>query len=128
MKIFDSRNGWSSKVNFVDENNLVVGYDMSQGCCEVANWYIADQVTNRDPEKSYEEGAFEGFVFDPDFFEDVDGNYDAGGCVAFKLVKENANPLYLHIYNSHNGYYGHGFSFQILEGEEVIRTIKDGVL
>ena len=40
MKIFD---GDFDKVNFVDENNVFVGYDLLQDCCEDANWFIADR-------------------------------------------------------------------------------------
>ena len=36
MKVFD-RDG---KVNFVDENNVILGYDMNQNCCEDADWFI----------------------------------------------------------------------------------------
>ena len=35
MKVFD-RDG---KINFVDKNNVVLGYDMNQDCCENANWF-----------------------------------------------------------------------------------------
>lgn len=44
MKIFTKENSnWDSKVNFVDENNVVLGYDLSQDCCEHADWFIADK-------------------------------------------------------------------------------------
>ena len=29
-------------VNFVDENNTLIGYDMSQCCCEDADWFISE--------------------------------------------------------------------------------------
>ena len=46
MKIFNKleKNGWGRKVNFVDENNVVLGYDMSQDCCERAGWFIAEYI------------------------------------------------------------------------------------
>lgn len=37
MKIFDK----DGKVNFVDENNVIVGYDTNQHCSEHAGWFIA---------------------------------------------------------------------------------------
>lgn len=40
MKIFE-RDG---KINFVDENNVLLGYDMSQDCCEHADWFILDTI------------------------------------------------------------------------------------
>mgnify|MGYP007079497782 CR=1 FL=1 len=30
MKIFQDNDAWNGKVNFVDENNVVLGYDMGQ--------------------------------------------------------------------------------------------------
>jgi len=31
MKLFDKVRGWHEKVNFVDHNNVFVGFDMSIG-------------------------------------------------------------------------------------------------
>ena len=36
MKIFED----NIKVNFVDENNVFVGYDMRQSCCEQAGYFF----------------------------------------------------------------------------------------
>ncbi len=38
MKIF-MRDG---KVNFVDESNVLLGYDMGSLCCEYADWIISE--------------------------------------------------------------------------------------
>jgi hypothetical protein len=88
---------------------------MDQCCCEEADWFILDRVLL---EPSYSEleakdqskEGFEGFVFDIDFFEGSSGggDLDAGGIAVFKIVKEG-EAKYIHIYNSHNGYYSHGF-------------------
>lgn len=32
--IFDETRPWPNKVNFIDSNNCVLGYSMSQDCCE----------------------------------------------------------------------------------------------
>ena len=40
LRVFDKTEGWSTKVNFVDSNNNVLGYDMSHQCCEYATWSI----------------------------------------------------------------------------------------
>ncbi len=37
----------------------------------------------------------------------------------FRIIKGELDlPKYLHLYNYHNGYYGHGFQFKV--GEKVI--------
>jgi len=32
--------------------------------------------------------------------------------VIFELVNDKNNSKFLHIFNSHNGYYSHGFTFE----------------
>ena len=34
-----------SKYNWIDSNDIYVGYDTASGCCEDAGWYIRDQPT-----------------------------------------------------------------------------------
>jgi hypothetical protein len=34
MRIFNQVEPWTYKVNCVDENNVVLGYDLSTQCCE----------------------------------------------------------------------------------------------
>ena len=127
MKIFDTNQGcWSQKVNFVDANNVLVGYDTEQECCEHAGWFIADKITPYDYDmETVTENAkdynIELYSFDPDFFEIVEsGHLDEGGQVAFKLVAESKPDLYLHLFNSHNGYYAHGF--EIKHSGEVVNN------
>lgn len=117
MVVFENLEGWNSKVNFVDSNNVLVGYDMYQQCCEHAEWYIAETVNGA----AIETPDLAIFVFDKDFFQDIEekSEYEEGGKVAFKLTSED-RVLYLHLSNSHNGYYSHGFTVEV--GGEVIRS------
>ncbi len=112
------------KVNFVDENNIFVGYDLGQDCCEYADWFVADQITpyTYDPDAAPKEVPdIEAYNFDKDFFQCVDsGDLDEGGMVAFRLVADEKPDLYLHLFNSHNGYYGHGF--EVKHGGEIVRN------
>ena len=128
MKIFkDEESSWSSKVNFVDDNDVFVGYDLSQCCCEDANWFIADKLM---PYK-YDESCqslpdidVSDYAFDREYFESVESqDLDGGGQVAFRLVSDGKPDLYLQIFNAHNGYYGHGF--KVKHGGE---TVKEGYL
>lgn len=124
MKIFDSNNSvWDQKVNFVDINNVGVGYDTAGQCCEWADWFISESEES-EPRQSTEDFVdedLEPYVFDPEYFEDLQGgNFDGGGMIRFKLVAESKPNLYLHIFNSHNGYYSHGF--EVLKGEQVVKA------
>jgi hypothetical protein len=123
MKIFDihDKQYWSNKVNFVDDNNVLVGFDTDQSCCEHAGWFIQNTIwTEGDipDDQTSVDGAYEDWNFDPSFFQEVNpqGDYgsvlDDGGCVVFRLTK-GTQEKYLHLFNSHNGYYGHGFEATI---------------
>ena len=110
MKIIDS---FSNKINFIDKNDVFVGYDLSQNCCEDAGWYITDKIipytyTNSDIE--YHIPDISNYIFDAEFFREIESiDLDSGNMVVFKLISFMKPDLYLHLYNSHNGYYGHGF-------------------
>ena len=122
MKIFDSGDGWGSKVNFIDKNNVLVGYDTLQDGCENAGWFISDDEKNDINNGENKNNNVDGYSFDTSYFVEVeasmghgDGCLEAGGMVRFKLTSKNKPNLYLHIYNSHNGCYGHGFTATISE-------------
>lgn len=130
MRIFNDTNSpWSEKVNFVDRNNVLVGYDMSQRCCEDAGWFMAEGITPFRYSENYEHsycdhnGAHEGleeYVFDADFFSAPESpDLGAGEMAVFRLVADGLPVLYLHLFNAHNGYYSHGFVMK--HGEEVAR-------
>lgn len=128
MKIFEKdTSSWDAKVNFVDDNDVFVGYDMGQSCCEHAGWFIADNVQPYAYSGEYVSEApsnLDAYSFDKDFFEEIaSSDLDEGGQVAFRLVAAGQKDLYLHLFNCHNGYYGHGFDVQH-SGE----VVKSGVL
>lgn len=121
MKIFD-RDG---KINFVDEHNVFLGYDNHQCCCENADWFIANTPQTEIQERK--EGLsldLSGWRFDIKFFQQIEdsNHFESGGMVIFRIVNGDAEK-FIHIFNSHNGYYGHGFEFK--QGNEVL---KDGCL
>jgi len=127
MKVFTSTDGcWSEKVNFVDENNVVLGYDMAQDCCEHADWFIADRPMNKIMERKTDKPRLNGYVFDKKFFKEVhDGDlgvpeyeFDEGGMAIFRITNGDKEK-FIHIFNSHNGYYSHGFEFKA--GQRIIQ-------
>lgn len=59
---------------------------------------------------------WENWEFDPDYFVEAEAgrNLDGGGMVIFRLThKTDDKHQYLHLFNCHNGYYGHGFTMTI---------------
>jgi hypothetical protein len=112
MKIFDRLTKFERKVNFVDENNVFVGYDLQQQCCENAGWFISDKIYKRVPSiqrKDLEECDL--YVFDAEFSKSFDAKCQQN-IVVFKLVN-GEKTKYLHLYNVSNGWYSHGFEFKI---------------
>jgi hypothetical protein len=114
MKVFNT----NKSINIVDENNIAVGYDTSQSCCEEADYFFSESfpyiAMSPVPE-------LDSYIFVPDMFEEcskkdfVELTFDDGGAVAFTLVdKLGVGPkLYLILYNSHNGHYHHGFTVKL---------------
>jgi hypothetical protein len=128
MKILDNNEKYGEHVNFIDDNDVFVGYGMGQNCCEEADWYIVDRIIpytydwldDHQPRPDKVPDVSE-YNFDPDFFQDVPSDcLDAGEMVVFKLIANDKPDLYLHLYNCHNGYYGHGF--EVKHGGETVRS------
>jgi hypothetical protein len=131
MRIFmvrdddDDEEAEPCKVNFVDENDVLVGYSLVKSCCEDASYYFEDAERQRLAETPVLDGA----VFDRGFCEETQLPPDAGGYrqygarrVRFKIEGDNFEG-FLVLENDHNGYYGHGFDMAV--GSE---TLWEGYL
>lgn len=125
MKIFLTED---VKVNFVDENNVFCGYSLMQDCCEYADWFIDSSIWNEQYPQDIEKPQpldedFSGWVFDKTFFKKISaGCLDEGSMAVFRITK-GKEEKFIHIFNSHNGYYCHGFEFK--DNDDII---KEGVL
>jgi len=129
MKIFNKVGGFESKVNFVDENNVVLGYNLQQSCCEHADWFIASRPNNKIPRRfsrSNNKKApvpnLAGWLFDKTYFKECGQSDNYDHMAIFRIVR-GKQKKYIHIFNCHNGYYSHGFEFK--SANEII---KDGHL
>jgi len=117
MRIFNV----DGKTNFVDDNNVFVGFDKEGLCCEKFGYALTEYI----PEdmdalgSSIKESYLEGYNFDKNFIIDLPypEYYENGGAKCFRLEKDG-EEAYLTIYNYHNGYYSHGFEF--VNNEEII--------
>ena len=119
MKIFEK----DYKINFVDENNVFVGFDYSQCCCEDFGWGILTEAltafgydnisfVNNAGEKDVEK-----YIFDSTYFKEFYPNGDEASAAMFRMVN-GQDEMFLVLYNCHNGYYGHGFNMNI-GGKEI---------
>jgi len=112
----------NGKINFVDKNDVFVGYDMNQDCCEHADWFVSKEKPKTISET--QDFNFDDFTFDKDFFEESaleQSEVADGGSVLFRLIGKDNSEVFLCLYNSHNGYYGyygHGFHMEI-RGQEI---------
>ena len=108
MKIFN-RDG---KINFVDENNVLVGFDYESSCCEEFGYFLSSTApTSLNPADVLQESdeAFASFVFDISYHDDIGFERDSdSAAVVFRLTR-GIDVIYLTLHNTHNGYYTHGF-------------------
>lgn len=114
MLIKQNTKGWSSSINFIDDNDNFVGFDDNQQCCEQFGWYITSEATEDASSPELSEEELVDYRFDTTFVD----NYDFDEAVVFRLVNDNGGVAHLHLYNSHNGYYSHGW-------ESVLDGVKD---
>ena len=117
MRVFTEEQGsFSEKVNYVDENDRFVGYDMGRNCCESFGHCIAvstDTDTYEGPVRKVKAEDVDltpyRFVDEPPTKVDPEDEYDRGGALFFRIAAEDLPDLYVAIWNYHNGYYSHGF-------------------
>ena len=116
------------KVNFIDVNDVFVGYDTSTDCCEDADWCITDFIIDsysvlskylESPASNFKPDV-DDFEFNPQFGEMHNDGMDGGGIAVFMLVGPGNKTLFLHLYNIHNGYYGHGFESNTILGDDCL--------
>lgn len=122
MKIFDREPPFINKVNFIDSNGRLVGYDLDKQCCENAGWFIADSVCTTIKEDISKDLPLEDYWFDEFFFQKAsfnppphDSDHSILEGVIFSLYTQDKPDIFLHLFNHHNGYYHHGFHLLVKE-------------
>ena len=141
MKIIPRSDRYNEKVNFIDKNNRFVGFCLWSNCCEYYGWKIESEdgtilMDSKKVElKEDPISTFDDYCFDLEFLEmapnklrddEEKGMWDDRGASAkfrLKLPSNKKGPdIYLLIYNWHNGYYCHGFEFDIggMQGRGVL--------
>jgi hypothetical protein len=110
IKIFDRTEAFPEKVNFVDDHGTLVGYDMDGQCCEEFGWFIKDTDLNSDNDGG--QFTLDNYYFDRKYYKKKFIGEDRTE-IRFRLCEYKSEKyLFLCLYNSHNGYYSHGFNFE----------------
>jgi hypothetical protein len=120
--IWNLTKAFPGKVNFIDSNNVILGYDLERSCCEYAFWNISEDYFGNNPiymgdSENPQEIELDGYCFDPEFYHRSDSDDSVEQVATFKLIGDRyTNPklpdLFLRLGNHHNGYYSHGFVFR----------------
>jgi hypothetical protein len=113
IQVFDVNHGFGGKVNFVDDENVVVGYDTDTQCCEDAGWCVLRSLPQHSaslapgmPDKF----DFANYRFDPNTQPVELSLPSETEAVAFRLVSQHNQEAWLILHNTHNGYYAHGWA------------------
>ena len=126
MKLFIRSDEWSERWNFVDDNNVVLGYCAEPCCCEHFGFKIISggaEVADHKTDIEATNAVLDGFEFDPEFAEVANASEEdsdqCSGVAEFRATRGDAE-IRIRLFNYHNGYYSHGFAFS--RGESEIRS------
>lgn len=116
MKVFTEEDSFDKKVNYVDENDRFVGYDLYRNCCESFGHAVTtDKEIGEFPDdvpcnvaKDVDLAPYR-FVDEPPDKVKSEDEYTRGGSVFFRIEAPDLPDLYVALWNYHNGYYSHGF-------------------
>lgn len=129
IKIFDRTQAFPGKVNFIDENNNLIGFDMDSCCCEDFGWYIEGTDLKGDGNSKGGKFILQGYYFNRKSLQIIKNRDEEGGKVIIALNGRSIAPfgkrppiLTLHLFNNHNGYYSHGFNLKI-DDETIVSSI-----
>lgn len=125
MKVFERTDeyGWGNRLNFVDKNNVVLGYDYASQCCESFFYYVTETEPmkfDNEPEEEDKSGLLneDSLYFDTSYNKDLEGetSWNEDYATVFKVLGGETD-LFIVLVNCHNGYYGHGFDMKNSEGK-----------
>lgn len=116
MKVFN----YGGSINFIDENDVFLGYELSTSCSEFADYKLFyDRKGKKEVTyKNYDElnDILDGYFFDITFMVSFyDDKNTKSNIALFRLINESNNSIYLGLSNRHNGYYVHGFCLEKID-------------
>ncbi len=106
----------TDSINFIDEHDNFVGYQLSQICCEQATWAIvSEQPTNKKKaiQSTVQPEELEGYYLDTRWFKQKNFKDTDTDAVIFRMKKDKHPHRYIVFTNTQNGYYSHGYTCSI---------------
>ena len=130
MKAFTQKESFSMRFNLVDENNVILGYDMYQDCCEHATIeikrddvviaLIEDCEIQNDITIDELNEIIKEYVFSVDKYRTYECNISETSTATFMAYDKDDNHIDIVLSNCHNGYYAHEFNFTDSNGKVII--------
>lgn len=110
IREFICGNNGCKSINWVDDENRLVGFDYETECCENFGYFFSksqtpEEAINEEGDQKVDEFPETGME-NARFAHKNPKKFDS--YAVFEI--ENSEWKYLVLYNFHNGYYGHGFS------------------
>lgn len=114
------------KKNWIDQNNVVFGYEDNQKCCEYFGWGVYDPITGKKVADEIH-GLPYHFMFGEGAVEVTGGTYANVSVGNFEVIEavqitlehddDKSKHLVFECFCRHNGYYYHSFDFVPLESD-----------
>lgn len=125
MKVFYHSTSYSKSVNFIDENDVFMGFRLQETVSAKTDFkFFKDRnAKHRIRYDSHEElnEILEGYYFDTDFMLKYhDGKNTHSTYAVFRLKKSCEKDIYLFLSSQHNGYYASGFKLAKLSLESFV--------
>lgn len=114
MKIFYHSTSYSKSVNFIDENDVFMGFRLQETASAKTDFKFFNDRNGKhriryDSQEEINE-ILEGYYFDTDFMlKYYDGKNTHSTYAVFRLKKSCEKDIYLFLSSQHNGYYASGF-------------------
>ena len=116
MRIFKHK----ESVNFIDKNDVFLGYSLENSCCSHSGFELAlDKACKKKIEFETIDDVnkiIEGYEFDTKYmnkyFDKKDNSY---GFAVFRMTKKGSGNIYVILKNHHNGNYWNGFELSKVE-------------
>ena len=117
--LLDMIRGWGDYDGYkvlTEEFELFILINNGQCCCESWGYFSTDDDLEKYIGSTLLDIELTDIALTTESIEEIE--YLDGGAVQFVTFKTDRGPFQLAVYNSHNGYYGHGI--YIIKGDEIM--------
>lgn len=116
-------------LNFIDENDVFLGFREEQMCCEKFLFNLAYDQKMKKEISFYDlkelSSILNGYFFNTSYCVMYYDQVRDAKTAVFKLEKENEEDIFIFLSNRHNGYYSHRFNLSQVSMEYFEEYYKD---